>query len=84
MENKHIEKQIRQYINEAILFSDDAVAYDDSDSLLAEGIVDSVGVMDLVLFVEQAFNVDVEDREITPDNFDSIDKMARFVRTKQG
>lgn len=83
MENRHIETQIRQYINESILFSDDTIQYTDTDSLLAEGIVDSVGVMDLVLFVEQAFSVDVDDRDITPDNFDSIERLAGYIRGKQ-
>lgn len=83
MENRHIEAQIRQYINDSILFSDDTIQYTDTDSLLAEGIVDSVGVMDLVLFVEQAFSVSVDDRDITPDNFDSIERLAGYIRGKQ-
>ena len=51
-------------------------------SFLQEGIVDSVGVMDLVSFVEDNFNVEVDDQEIVPDNFDSVNKLAQYVRGK--
>ena len=39
--------------------------------------------MDLVSFVEDNFHVEVDDQEIVPDNFDSINKLAQYVRSKQ-
>ncbi len=77
-----IEAQIRKYVAQNLLFSDDGFEYDDDDSFLQEGIVDSVGVLELVLFVEETFGVTVDDQEITPDNFDSVSKLARYVRSK--
>jgi acyl carrier protein len=77
-----INAQIREYITKNLLFSDSSFAYDDDDSFLQEGIVDSVGVMELVLFVEETFGITVEDREITPDNFDSVNKLANYTRAK--
>ncbi|HEY4690053.1 MAG TPA: acyl carrier protein [Anaerolineae bacterium] len=77
-----IETQIRDYIAQNMLFSDNGFGYSDEDSFLQEGIIDSVGVMELVLFVEQTFGVDVDDQEITPDNFDSVSKLAHYVRRK--
>ena len=78
-----INVQIRDFIAKNLLFSDNGFQYDDDDSFLQEGIVDSVGVMDLVSFVEDNFKVEVSDHEIVPDNFDSINKLARYVRSKQ-
>ena len=78
-----INVQIRDFIAKNLLFSDNGFQYDDDDSFLQEGIVDSVGVMDLVSFVEDNFNVEVDDQEIVPDNFDSINKLAQYVRSKQ-
>ena len=77
-----VEDQIRDYINQFVLFSDDGIEYDNDDSLLEKGIVDSVAVMDLVMFVEDTFGTPVEDHEVTPDNFDSVNKLARFIRSR--
>jgi acyl carrier protein len=77
-----IEPQIRDYVARNLLFSDDGFGYDDDASFLQEGIVDSVGVLELVLFVEETFGVEVDDQEIVPDNFDSVDKLANYIRSK--
>lgn len=78
-----IESKIREYISNNILFSDNGFPYPDEASFLQEGIVDSVGVLELVSFIEDQMKVKVLDQEITPDNFDSVQKLASFVRTKQ-
>ena len=75
-----LETQIRTYVNENLLFSEGA--YDNDASFLREGILDSVGVMELVAFVETTFDVAVEPREITPANFDGVNKLAAYVRAK--
>ena len=78
----NIEQQIRDYIAKNLIFSSNGYQYSDETSFLEEGIVDSQGVMELVLFVEDAFGVKVDDQEITPDNFDSISNLATYVRRK--
>jgi len=77
-----IEKQIRQYIADNFLFSDDGYQLSDDVSFLEEGIVDSTGVLELVMFVEETFNVTVEDEEIVPENFDSVSCLATYIRRK--
>jgi acyl carrier protein len=47
------------------------------------GIVDSTGVLDLLMFVEEQFGIEVADDELAPENFDSIDKLADFVERKR-
>ncbi len=79
-----IEAQIKEYIAKNLLFSSDGFKYSDDASFLEEGIVDSQGVMELVLFVEENFNIQVNDPEIIPDNFDSVSKLAAYVRRKSG
>lgn len=77
-----IENQIRNYIDQFLLFSGNGIEYDNDDSFLDKGIVDSVAVMDLVLFVEDTFNIEIADHEITPQNFDSVNNLASFIQTK--
>jgi acyl carrier protein len=77
-----VEEQIRQYIADNFLFSDDGCQLSDDASFLEEGIVDSTGVLELVMFVEEIFNVTVEDEEIVPENFDSVSRLATYIRRK--
>ncbi|GAP13444.1 acyl carrier protein [Longilinea arvoryzae] len=77
------EELLRKYIADNILFSNNGYPHADDTSFLENGIVDSMNVLELVMFVEQKFGVKVEDAEIVPDNFDSIAKLAAFIRRKQ-
>ena len=52
------------------------------DSLLDDGILDSLGILDVVAFLEESFGVSVQDEELDPENFDSVDALASFVRAK--
>jgi acyl carrier protein len=79
---KNIEETIRTFIAEKILFSDNGYGYADEASFLEEGIVDSMGIMELVMFVEETFGITVEDEELVPDNFDSVSKLAAYVRCR--
>jgi acyl carrier protein len=78
-----IEAQIKDYIAKNLLFSSDGFNYPDEASFLEEGIVDSQGVMELVLFVEEAFKVTVDDTDIVPDNFDSVSQLSAYIQRKQ-
>jgi acyl carrier protein len=51
--------------------------------LLESGIIDSLGVLDVVTFLEHTFAIKISDDELLPDNFASVRSMADFVETKQ-
>ena len=76
------EDLIRSYIAENILFSDNGYPYPDDASFLEEGIVDSMGIMELVMFVEENFAMTVDDEDLVPDNFDSVSRLAAYIRLK--
>ncbi|MEQ8380805.1 MAG: acyl carrier protein [Coleofasciculus sp. A1-SPW-01] len=80
---KTIEEMLRQHIAENILFSSKGYPYPDDASLLENGIIDSMNVMELVLFLEETLGIQVEDVEIVPENFDSVSNLAEFARQKQ-
>jgi len=77
-----IEQKVAKYIAENILFSRNGYSYPLDASFLENGIVDSMNILQLVMFVEENFSVTVGDSDIVPDNFDSVAKIARFVRSK--
>jgi acyl carrier protein len=55
----------------------------DDDSLLESGIIDSLGVLDLVTFIEEEFKITVADDDLTPENFQNIERIMAFVGRKQ-
>ena len=55
-----------------------------NDDLLSRGLIDSLGILDVVSFIEQQFGVTVEDEDLVPENFQSIDCMVGFVQRKFG
>jgi acyl carrier protein len=81
--NSQIESQIRDYINRNMLFNSGTSKFSNEASLLQEGIIDSIGIMELVTFVSQTYGVTIPPEEILPENFDSISRIASFVRRRQ-
>jgi len=79
-----IEAPIREFIASNLLYSKDGFTYADEASLLREGIIDSLGVVELVAFLQTRFGLKVEQNEVRPENFDSVAKLSAFVRRKQG
>lgn len=77
------EEIIRMHIAKNILFNDKGYPYSDDASFVEEGIIDSMNVMELILFVEENFDVEVTDEEIVPENFNSVHKIGDYVRRKQ-
>jgi acyl carrier protein len=54
----------------------------DDTSFLEEGIIDSTGVLELVTFLEETFTIQVDDEELIPENFDSINNVTAYLERK--
>jgi acyl carrier protein len=78
-----LQDQIRNFILENYLFTNDASALGLEDSLLGRGIVDSTGMLEIIFFIEEQLGVKVKDEEMIPDNLDSVSKIAAFVSSKR-
>lgn len=76
-------QRIKHYLLENFLFSNDEGALGDQDSLIKGGILDSTGIHELILFIEEAFQVSVVPEEMVPANFDSIEAIDGFVARKR-
>ena len=77
-----LEQQIRKFVVDNFLFGQDDSRLGDGDSFLEHGIIDSTGVLELVSFLETRFGMKIADAELLPENLDSIDGVAAFVRRK--
>jgi len=77
-----IRDKVRDFILENYLFTTDTSALGLDDSLLERGVVDSSGMMEIIFFIEEKLGVAMRDDEMTPDNLDSVNKIAKFVQSK--
>lgn len=78
-----VKESVRQYILKNYLFSTDEAALKDDVSLMQAGVIDSTGVLELIMFLEEQFGVKVADEEMTPENLDSVDRIVAFVGRKR-
>lgn len=76
-------KIIRDYIVENFLLGQDD-GLTPTQSLLAGGILDSTGVVELTMFLEKEFGIQVSDEDLVPENMDSITAIAAFVERCRG
>ena len=75
--------RIQMFILENYLFSTDRSALGLDDSLLGRGIVDSTGMLEIIMFIEEQLGVAVKDEEMIPDNLDSVSRIAAFVESRR-
>jgi acyl carrier protein len=76
--------RIRKYILENFLFTDDEAALSNDDSFLEKGIIDSTGMLELIAFIGDGFQITLEDDELIPDNLDNVYRVAAFIQRKKG
>ncbi len=78
-----IEAKIRHYILENLMFTDDGSRLPNDASLLDRGVIDSTGVLEIVMFLEEEFAIKIKDSEMLPENFDSVNNLVAFVQRLQ-
>lgn len=79
-----IQNEVKAFILKNYLFTDDQSALADGDSLMQKGVVDSTGILELIMHVEETYGIKVLDEEMVPENLDSVASIAAFVERKRG
>lgn len=77
-----LKKQVRDFVTTNFYVADPR-SLEDRTSLLDHGIIDSTGVLEVIMFIETTFGVTVEDSEMLPENLDSIERIAAFICRKK-
>ena len=57
--------------------------FSDQDNLLMKGVIDSLKMLDLISFIEKQFGIAIDEDEMMPDNFESVDAIVSFVNEKR-
>lgn len=79
---QQIQQEVRQFVIENFVFDNDGHNISDDDSFFDTGLLDSMGVLTLMEFVREKFGISVEDGELLPENWDSVNRVTAFVRAK--
>ena len=74
--------EIKQFILGNYLFTNDESALADDDSLLKKGIVDSTGMLELIMHIEEKYGIKVAEDEMVPANLDSVVLITAFLERK--
>jgi acyl carrier protein len=77
-----VQAQLKQFLVQNFYIADPAELTDDT-SLVTTGLVDSTGMLEVIAHLESEFGIQITDQETTPENLDSIARMAAFVARKQ-
>ncbi|MGO4403337.1 acyl carrier protein [Bosea sp. RAF48] len=77
-----IRDAVKAFVIENFLFGDTTHAIADTDSLIENGIIDSTGVLELVAFIEDRYQITVADADIVPANLDSLARITAFIALK--
>jgi acyl carrier protein len=76
-----MQNKVRNFIVENFLFGDDQ-GLDEDTSFLENGIIDSTGILELVLFLDEEFSIEIADEELIPENLDTINRIVAFLNWK--
>jgi len=79
-----IEKEVRSFVVDNFVFGQADETFSNTDSFLEKGLIDSMGILTLVEFVREKYSLLVEDEELVPENWDSVQRIADFVERKLG
>lgn len=74
-----LEKDVRQFLAENFILESGADGLDAEQSLTEAGVLDSMGVLELIMFIEERFGITVPDEDTLPENLDSVSRIVRYV-----
>lgn len=77
-----VKDRIRDFILETVLAGSRSNGIADDASFMDNGIMDSTGILELVAFIQDEWEIEVRDNELVPDNFDSIAKLSSYISRK--
>lgn len=79
MDMKEIERSVREFVTENFILANGEIELQNDDSFLEKGLIDSMGVLELVDFIESRYSFAISDDDLLPENLDSINRITAFV-----
>lgn len=79
-----IETTLRDFLVQEVLYDKELANLDPEDSLLESELLDSIAIMQIVAFCEQAFDINIPEEELLPDHFENVRAMGQLVERQLG
>lgn len=76
-------KKVRAFVVENLLLGEEENDFSDSQSFLESGLIDSTGILEVIAFLEEEYEITIADEEMVPDNLDSVDNIVAFLQTRR-
>ncbi len=76
-----VSEQIKEFIIDNFLFGE-SNHFDENTNFFEKGILDSTGIIELVSFIEQTYNITVDDDELITENFSSLIRITTYIQSK--
>lgn len=74
---------LKQFITDELVPDFNPSDLDENKSLLESGIIDSLGIMKLVAFIQERFQLEVSDEDLIPENFETLSALTKFISQNQ-
>jgi len=78
-----VETAIERFVVDEIMLGDSNTKIDPNESLISSGVLDSLALLRLIAFLEEQMGVTVDDSEVIPENFESINEIKSFIEKKR-
>ena len=79
----NVRDDLRAYIEQNFLYLHPGVELKNDEDMLAKGVIDSLGFVEIVEEIQDRYSIEILDVEITEENFGSIDAISAFIGSKQ-
>lgn len=77
-----VEGSVREFLNEQVASQGEKREIRSDESLLDSGVLDSASILEIVSFLEERFRFTIDDEELVPENFETINSIVRLVKSK--
>lgn len=78
-----MEAEINAYITRELISNPELLPLDNDTQLLETGILDSLSLMRLLVFLEEAYNISMDDFELLPENFSTVNAICAYIRSQK-
>lgn len=78
-----VKKELEDHLLKNLVLDKGITSLQPDDDLLSSEIIDSMGILQLVAFIEEKYGIEVGDEDIVPENFKTLQCMAEFIQKKK-
>lgn len=83
MDSKETQEQVRNFVIENLLLGEEEENFSNGQSFLDSGLIDSTGILEIIAFLEDEYDITIKDDEMIPENLDSVERIVAFLEKRK-